>query len=235
MIRYCLPLIAERWRTSLNEIRTRIDQYAFFEIWLDYLRDLGLDKADTVAAGFAPIAAIIKELPDRIVLLLRRQELAPALLPLECRYAVLRAAAELPCFLDLDVLTQSDELEFLTKGQRSIKTILSFHDYQGTPSRPRLEEIVERMESRHATVVKIATMCRSQQDALRLLELTLLLQEKGLQFIVLGMGEPGKIVRVVSTLWGNFMTFAPHSAAKASAPGQLTRTQMQRIFRDLSD
>lgn len=190
-------------------------------------------RGNTLADSIESLASAINEFPDRLVLLFRRLELQPINTPIEQRFEVVRALAASPCLFDFDVTSQREEIEFCHAERLPIKTILSFHDYQSTPSTARLEEIVERMQSERAAVVKFATMCRSRRDALRLIEFTLLLEEKGLQYIVLGMGEAGKIVRVVSSAWGNFMTFAPATASKASAPGQLTRTQLERILRDL--
>ena len=47
------------------------------------------------------------------------------------------------------------------------------------------------------------------------------------------MGEFGVVSRVFGALWGNEMTFAPAVKTEQSAPGQLTRSQLENIFKEL--
>jgi 3-dehydroquinate dehydratase type I len=72
-------------------------------------------------------------------------------------------------------------------------------------------------------------MCQTEQDALRLLQLLLELKAKNQRCIILGMGEHGITTRIFGTLWGNELIFAPETLAEQSAPGQLTRQQLDNI------
>lgn len=49
------------------------------------------------------------------------------------------------------------------------------------------------------------------------------------------MGEFGIITRIFGTIWGNEMIFAPKSIEGASAPGQLTKKQLEDIFKALEN
>jgi 3-dehydroquinate dehydratase len=69
---------------------------------------------------------------------------------------------------------------------------------------------------------------------LKLLLLQQNLKAQNKKHIVLGMGEFGTITRVFGTLWGNELIYAPISKGEASAPGQLTKQELENIFKDLN-
>ena len=102
-----------------------------------------------------------------------------------------------------------------------------------TPEDNKLREIIDIMDEYRPTVYKIATMCTNERDALRLLQLLLELKKRNLKYILLGMGKSGVITRIFGTLWGNEMIFAPRVSIEQSAPGQLTRNQLENIFKEL--
>jgi 3-dehydroquinate dehydratase len=60
--------------------------------------------------------------------------------------------------------------------------------------------------------------------------LLLSLKSEQKKYIILGMGEHGTITRVYGALWGNEMTFAPEKEGEETAPGQLTRHEMETIL-----
>lgn len=220
MIQYCLPILA----SSLDEVSERISAQAdttqFFEIWLDYLA-----QADAQA-----LCALAQRWPGRLIFLLRRQQLEAIHMPIAARIALLEELAPLDAMIDLDVATQQDELAALTKITPRPRLLLSYHNYQSTPPDAELALILARMKTYQPAISKVATFCQTPEDALRLLRLTLSLKEQSTPCIVLGMGPYGTLTRIFGTLWGNAMIFAPPDTARASAPGQLTRPELDTIF-----
>jgi 3-dehydroquinate dehydratase type I len=89
------------------------------------------------------------------------------------------------------------------------------------------------MEGWGAYIIKVATHCTTQRDALRLLTLLIELRESGRKSIILGMGKHGVITRVFGTVWGNEMAFTPLEATARSAPGQLTVDKLDTIMQAL--
>ena len=83
-------------------------------------------------------------------------------------------------------------------------------------------------------VYKIATKCTNETDALKLLLLQQNLKIQNKKHIVLGMGEFGTITRVYGTLWGNELIYAPQTKEEASAQGQLTKKELENIFKELN-
>ena len=110
--------------------------------------------------------------------------------------------------------------------QRGTKVIVSYHDFEKTPERAELEHLLGWCAECRPDIIKIACMVRSARDNARLLGL--LDTEKPM--IVVGMGEQGKISRVVSPLIGSIFTFASYAADKATAPGQLFKDDIEDII-----
>ena len=63
--KYCLPIIKSKTEEVLKIISGNQNSYDFFEIWLDYIKDLNL----------AFIEKLRKELNGKLIFLFRRQNL----------------------------------------------------------------------------------------------------------------------------------------------------------------
>jgi 3-dehydroquinate dehydratase type I len=220
---YCLPIVKPSKSAVLELIKAHDADYKYFEVWLDYLEDL--DDAFLIE--------LMKLLDERLIVVLRRQKLEKPLMERQKRLHSLKTLAGSPVLVDLDVGSQREELEFAMSQTKPVRLIASYHDYQQTPHSVQLKSIIATMEPYRPQVFKLAAFCNDQGDALRLLELLLELKARDLPSIVLGMGEFGQITRVFGALWGNEMTFAPLTHAESSAPGQLTRRQLENIFKEL--
>jgi 3-dehydroquinate dehydratase-1 len=219
MSNYCLPI----QRTSTVDVLAAIGEqstYDFFEVWIDDVQDfdlLFLDKLVTLLGG-------------KLVLVFRRPQLAPIRMPLAQRLRVLEHLHNTPALVDLDITSQAAELKHIVERKLSLQTIVSHHDYRHTPGDSQLQTLVRAMQAHQPGILKIATLCQTEQDALRLLQLLLKLRAGQQRFIVLGMGEAGVITRIFGTLWGNELTFAPPNLAAASAPGQLTQANTDTVL-----
>ena len=166
-------------------------------------------------------------------MIFRRQNLEPMQISSEERFKILSTLSRKQVLVDLDISVQAEEITRLQSERMSLKTILSYHNYALTPSDTELRSITDRMEGWGAHIMKIATHCSIQRDALRLLSLLIDLREDGHKSIVLGMGKHGVITRVFGTVWGNEMAFAPIEAVSKSAPGQLTVDKLDSIMQAL--
>lgn len=221
-INYCLPIIKSSKEEILEVIEKNISEYQYFEVWLDYVADL--DESF--------ITKLTTLLQDKLVVVFRRQNLETISMNLEQRFNIISLISNSEAFLDLDI-TQKEELEHIKKNDMTIKLIVSYHNYEKTPEDEELQNILLDMESYLPEMYKISTVCNDQNDALRLLQLQLFIKEQNKKYIILGMGEFGTITRVYGTLWGNEMIFAPKSHEDLSAHGQLTKKQLETIFREL--
>lgn len=221
--KYCLPII----KSNLDHVQAEIERqagYPKFEIWLDYL--------EAVQPG--PISDLAKRFPERLVFHFRRHNLEPIRTPLATRLEVIRALSGTRVLLDLDAASQFSEFDHIRSGRLDLTLIASYHNYDSTPSDAHLHHIVAGLTDLQPAIVKVAAFCREDADALRLLQLQLELKAQGVKHIVLGMGPHGVATRIFGTLWGNELAFVPDSSAGASAPGQLTKSQLDAIFANIS-
>ncbi|MCB0335611.1 MAG: type I 3-dehydroquinate dehydratase, partial [Bdellovibrionales bacterium] len=177
---------------------------------------------------------VAPELGAKLVLLFRRNELEEIQMPLEQRCKIIEKTSSWKSWLDLDVSTQAEELAFVAGLKTTTDLIASYHNYRKTPSAKELEQIVVSMENYKADIYKFSCLCHDVCDALTLMELGRQLNIAGKRCIVLGMGEYGLMTRVFGTLYWNEMIFAPLSARDASAPGQITRDDLEQILMRLS-
>lgn len=222
--KYCLPIIKSKKSEVFGLIEENLNKFEFFEVWLDYVDDLNVRF----------VQELIEKLGPKLIILFRRKNLSKILLSFKIREEILTIIDRSNVWLDLDVVTQEWELGMIKKNDLKIKKILSYHDYDKTPSKKILENIIKTMMEYEANIFKIATYCKTKQDGLNLLEILLQLKKENKKYIILGMGEDGVITRIFGTLWGNEMIFAPLTNDSASAPGQLTKEQLETIFKQLN-
>lgn len=217
---YCLPIIESAKTTVLDTIRANLDDYKYFEVWFDYVEN----------ADKALLNELTSLLGDRLIVTFRRQQLENPVMELAVRSELLKALAGSPALVDLDITTQKTELD----QAADLQLIISYHNYDETPDTLQLEGIIGTMEPYRPAVYKLSTLCRTEEDAIRLLQLLLELKRKDVLAVVSGMGEHGLATRVFGPLWGSQMAFAPLGSGSQSAPGQLTRAQLETIYKELN-
>ena len=112
------------------------------------------------------------------------------------------------------------------------KVLLSWHSTAGTPPREILHSKLESMSKAGADALKIATLARSDEDNLRVLELIPMAEKRfGIDLIAFCMGSAGRWSRVVSIFLGSPWTYAQFEGQSATAPGQFTVPEMRELIR----
>ncbi len=218
-INYCLPIIKNSKDDVLEMISKHKHEYDFFEVWIDYV-----DKIDT---NF--ISQLSEELREKLIILFRRKNLEPIQINLEKRLEIVSFLEDTDAMLDIDI-AQKEELEHIKDNNLKIKKIISYHNYEETPESKKLSEIIDTMDQHSPNIVKISTFCKTEKDAIRLLDLGLELRDKNIKHIILGMGEKSLLTRIFGTLYGNEMVFVPKTLDEQSAEGQLTKDDMEKVF-----
>ncbi len=112
--------------------------------------------------------------------------------------------------------------------KKRTKCLLSFHDLEKTPPFDELTAIVRRQLKAGADICKIVTTALRVEDNLTVLQLIAEFPESRL--ISLAMGPLGSISRVLCPLVGGELTYASINTGKESAPGQITVTDLRRIY-----
>ncbi len=152
---------------------------------------------------------------------------------MQTRFDIFRTLSRKQVLVDLDISSQVEEITGLQAERVSLKTILSYHNYQLTPSDTELRSITARIGGWGAHITKVSTFCSIQRDALRLLSLLIDLREAGRRCVILGMGKHGVITRVFGPQWGNEVSFAPVEGSQRSAPGQISLDKLDSIMQAL--
>lgn len=132
-------------------------------------------------------------------------------------------------YIDLDI--RNDELEKAIDSIRTFgaKLILSYHNYNRTPTRDELQQLLIKESNLGADICKIIGTAESYSDNLTYLEFLSENSEK--QIISFGMGKVGKISRVLSPVLGGFFTYSSAETGKEAAPGQLTISELREIYK----
>jgi 3-dehydroquinate dehydratase type I len=147
------------------------------------------------------------------------------------RLSVLEEAIDLGSeYIDVELATKKSFLRGLIRNKGRTQVILSFHDFQRTPSLKELQRLCGRMIRLEADLVKIVPFARSWEDNLSILSLILFAKKRNQKIVAFCMGEKGKISRVFSPFLGAAWTYASLNRSRASASGQLTVWEMREIW-----
>lgn len=111
----------------------------------------------------------------------------------------------------------------------STRMVLSWHNFETTPPQAELEDVLAQMVESGAHIGKIVTTAHSPNDALRVLRLQEQAKAANFPLSCFCMGEPGRITRLATLYLGGFMTYACLNDAEATAPGQLSLEQLQKL------
>jgi 3-dehydroquinate dehydratase-1 len=137
---------------------------------------------------------------------------------LEALVAAARSPAVVAADVELDTLRESagvaDELR-----DTGVTVVASTHDFEGTPPKERLDELLADAAGR-GDVGKLAVTAENRADTLALLAATHEATEAGLSVATMAMGAAGSHTRAVAPLYGSKIGYAPVDAADATAPGQ---------------
>lgn len=147
------------------------------------------------------------------------------------RLSVLQEAIDLGSdYIDVELATERSLLRGLIRNKGGTRVILSYHNFQGTPSLKELQRLCGKMIRLDADVVKIVPFARSWEDNLTILSLIPYAKERRQKIVVFCMGEKGNISRIFSPSLGAAWTYASLNKNTASAPGQLTVVEMKKIW-----
>lgn len=132
--------------------------------------------------------------------------------------------------IDLEILNLKEkDIKNIIKlsKEKNIKTILSNHNFNKTPSKKYIVSLINKMIKLKCDIVKVAYMPKNKKDVIILLDA--ITEIKDFPIIAISMGKLGIITRI----FGSVMTFA--SAKSSSAPGQLEAMKLKYILDNIYD
>jgi 3-dehydroquinate dehydratase I len=144
------------------------------------------------------------------------------------RRALFRQFLRHATYVDIELRSVRPLAAILEEARsKSIGTIVSFHDFNETPSRPRLDEIARTAQSLGADLLKITTRTDTLGQLTRLMDF-FWRKRLEMRIAAMGVGRLGRISRI---------GFARHHSAlnyghlgKPQAEGQLSITQLRRVL-----
>lgn len=110
----------------------------------------------------------------------------------------------------------------------SCQLILSYHNYEKTPSLNELDEIINNLTSSSTDLIKITTLTHSIQDVEKLISV----QKSYQNIICLGMGQFATQSRIQSLINGGNFTFVAFDSSKTTAKGQVDYEGFQEAYMD---
>lgn len=145
---------------------------------------------------------------------------------------IYKTIVENKCFdlIDLEILSLKEkDIKNIIKlsKEKNIKTILSNHNFNKTPSKKNIISLINKMIKLKCDIVKVAYMPKNKKDVIILLDA--ISEIKDFPVIAISMGKLGTITRI----FGSVMTFA--SAKSSSAPGQLEAMKLKYILDNIYD
>lgn len=200
---------------SYKECLRMIETFPFAEIRMDSI-ELQVEDVRQVFSSHNHLIATFRRGTERDPL--RKIYLLEAI----------RSGAE---YVDLEIDTEEGLREEIRREakERGVRLILSFHDFQGTPGEEELRYVAAYCLRQGADYAKIACRVGHDRDAISLLRL-LFLEELKSRVIVLGMGERGKIVRVLAPLLGSPFTYACPREGLETADGQIEFRVLEQLL-----
>lgn len=130
-------------------------------------------------------------------------------------------------YVDIELSTIEDHI--FPKATKA-KRIISYHNFEMTPSYWDLQTLIGSMQSYSPDMIKIATMVKNDQDNQTLYKVITNKLANELR-IVVGMGDKGKITRVIAPLLGSFCTYV--SEGEKTAKGQLSFHETKTLIDEL--
>lgn len=134
--------------------------------------------------------------------------------------------------IDLELSSGAETIGLVRKacGAADVKLILSYHNFELTPSASVILSRLQDAQHWGADIAKAAVMPQAPEDVLTLLQATCQARRHALQIplITMSMGDLGKITRLAGALFGSDVTFAAGSSV--SAPGQTSARNVREVL-----
>jgi 3-dehydroquinate dehydratase type I len=132
-------------------------------------------------------------------------------------------------YVDVDLSDSKHKETLRHLKQLGVKTIVSYHKFDGTPNVSAMETILDEEISSGASICKIVTTAKQIEDNLPVLSFVSFASTKA-KLVCFCMGEQGKVSRLLSPMFGAFFTFASLEKGSETATGQISISEMRCAY-----
>jgi len=148
---------------------------------------------------------------------------------MQCWQTLIDAAKNGFQYVDLDLTSLKLKKQITELKALNVKSIVSFHKFDGTFSISEMHRILEEEISSGADVCKIVGVAEQVHDNLNVLNFVSENAAKT-RLVCFCMGEQGRISRLLSPIFGAFFTFATLEYGNETALGQISINDMRTAY-----
>ena len=214
-----VPIVSETLDNALSQIETANNKADIIELRLDFISDV----------TESTLEELLEKCKKPVIVTFREKNFGATVEATE-RMFILQKAIELGAdFIDLDFETDHDFVKETAKSKGGTKRILSYHNFNATPSLPDLLKKAESMLSLcQPDVLKLVTFANSESDNDTILGLIHALKKTDKKVIAFCMGPKGIRSRKECIKLGGFLTFASLGEGSESAEGQIPVDELRK-------
>lgn len=211
----CVSILPKTEAAALRLIEQAEEATAdFVEVRLDLLKNVQR-LADMAACGKTPKIATTKNFSFGET---------------EHQKLLLKAAKNGFAYVDVDLGTPSVTAFVKELKGLGSQCIVSYHNHSESLIIQELNAVLGKQLSAGADICKIVTSPLRQSENLSLLGFTQTASAKA-KTVCFGMGQVGKVSRLLSPVFGGFFTFASLERGSETAPGQITIDEMRSAYK----
>jgi len=218
--RICVSILPKNDIGSLNLIeKAEKAQADLIEVRLDNL-DVSYKLSDLSASTRIPLIATNKLQSEKGFFTgteLQRQQ------------TLLKAAKNGFEYVDVDLSSPKHKETINQLKQSGVKPIVSYHKFDGVLNVSVMERILDEEIASGASICKIVTTAKQVEDNLPALSFVSFASNKA-ELICFCMGEHGKISRLLSPVFGAFLTYASLEKGSETAAGQMNISEMRTAY-----
>jgi 3-dehydroquinate dehydratase type I len=220
--RICVSILPKNNSEALNLIkRAKKAKADLIEVRLDCL-ETPRDLSELVKSTKIPLIATNKH---------TREKGFFAGTEAERQQILLNAAENGFEYVDVNLSSPKNQETIQKLKQSGAKAIVSYHKLGGALSISEMEKVLEQEIASGASVCKIIGTAEKIEDNIAVLNFVASHSGKA-KLVCFCMGEAGKVSRLLSPMFGAFLTYASLGQGNETAEGQMTIGEM-RVAYDL--
>ena len=147
----------------------------------------------------------------------------------ERQQTILKAAKNGFEYVDVDLLSPKHKELISQLKMLGAKPIVSYHKFDGALNVSAMEKVLDEEIASGASICKIVTTAKQVEDTLPALSFVSFASRKA-KLVCFCMGEHGKVSRLLSPVFGAFLTFASLDEGDETAAGQMTIQEMRAAY-----
>lgn len=218
MVKVALPVVDENIEEVLS--KALLENIDIIELRIDQFKNKDINHIIQIAnkvkeKGFIALATVRSKLEGGTDI------------PNEERLKIFEYVCDYVDMADIEYTSFAINKQVIDFYHQKGKTIImSYHDFDKTPSDDYIQSIIDESKNLGSDIVKYAFKANSFEDLARVMCITHKNKDKNLVAIL--MGDYGKISRVVAPAFGSMITYT--YIGQSFAPGQIEAGKLNELL-----